>query len=126
MVVDKKTGQVICLAQAHGRRHDFHLFKASKTRFHPKTKVSVDTGYPGLKKRHARTEMPKKKSKNKPLSIEDKRRNRKISAERVLCENVIGALKRFKILAERYRNRRKRFGLRFFLIAAFYNTTLTL
>ena len=105
-MVNKATGQVICLAQAHGRRHDFYLFKASKTRFHSKIKVSVDTGYLGLKKHHAHTEMPKKKSKNKPLSKDDKRRNRKISAQRALCENVIGALKRFRILAERYRNRR--------------------
>jgi hypothetical protein len=30
-------------------------------------------------------------------------------------------LKRFKIIADRYRNRRRRFGLRFFLIAAIYN-----
>jgi len=82
--------------------------------------------YSGKKKRHNKTEMLKKKSKHKPLSKNDKRRNCKTSAERVLCENVIGALKRFRILAERYRNRRKRFGLRFFLIAAFYNTTLAL
>lgn len=36
-------------------------------------------------------------------------------------ENVIGSLKRFKILSDRYRNRRKRFGLRFNLIAGIYN-----
>ncbi|MGH8597711.1 MAG: IS5/IS1182 family transposase, partial [Gammaproteobacteria bacterium] len=34
---------------------------------------------------------------------------------------VIAMLKRFKIIADRYRNRRRRFGLRFFLIAAIYN-----
>ncbi len=33
-------------------------------------------------------------------------------------------LKRFKIIADRYRNRRRRFGLRFFLIAAIYNMEL--
>jgi len=32
-------------------------------------------------------------------------------------ENVIGFIKRFKIIGDRYRNRRKRFGLRFNLIA---------
>jgi hypothetical protein len=36
-------------------------------------------------------------------------------------ENVIGRLKRFKILSDKYRNRRKRFGLRFNLIAGIYN-----
>jgi hypothetical protein len=33
-------------------------------------------------------------------------------------EHAIGFLKRFKVLSERYRNRRKRFGLRFNLIGS--------
>ena len=33
-------------------------------------------------------------------------------------------IKRFKIVSDRYRNRRKRFGLRFNLIAAIYNMEL--
>jgi len=68
--------------------------------------------------------MPKKRSKRNPLSEADKKSNRAISSERVPCENVIAMLKRFKILADRYRNRRRRFGLRFFLIAAIYNMEL--
>jgi len=40
---------------------------------------------------------------------------------RVANKYVIGALKRFRIVAERYRNRWKRFGLRMNLIAAIYN-----
>jgi hypothetical protein len=68
--------------------------------------------------------MPKKRSKKKPLSATDKARNREISSQRVFCENVIALLKRFKIIADRYRNRRRRFGLRFFLIAAIYNIEL--
>ncbi len=39
-------------------------------------------------------------------------------------ENVIGMLKRFKIIADKYRNRRKRFGLRFNLISGIYNFEL--
>ncbi|MGL4825804.1 MAG: IS5/IS1182 family transposase, partial [Alphaproteobacteria bacterium] len=34
---------------------------------------------------------------------------------------VIGLLKRFKIISDRYRNRRRRFALRFNLIAGIYN-----
>jgi hypothetical protein len=37
---------------------------------------------------------------------------------------VIGSLKRFKIISDRYRNRRKRFGLRFNLIAGIHNLEL--
>ena len=51
----------------------------------------------------------------------EKEENREIASERALNENVIGRLKRFKILTDRYRNRRKRYGLRFNLIAGIYN-----
>lgn len=68
--------------------------------------------------------MPKKKSKNCPLTKEDKIKNREISKDRVLNENVIGMIKRFKIVADKYRNRRKRFGLRFNLISGIYNFEL--
>jgi hypothetical protein len=62
--------------------------------------------------------------KKRPLTKEDKKNNKKLSSERVLNENVIGMLKRFKILADKYRHRRKRFGLRFNLMAGIYNDEL--
>jgi DDE superfamily endonuclease len=87
-------------------------------------KVAVDTGYQGLQKIHAKTLLPKKKSKKNSLSIEDKKNNTALAKERVIVENVIGMLKRFKIIADRYRNRRKRFSLRFNLLAGLYNYEL--
>jgi hypothetical protein len=60
--------------------------------------VLTDTGYQGLQKIHANTSMPKKKSKKNPLTKEDKKQ--KLSAERVPNENVIGSVKRFKIVAD--------------------------
>ena len=121
LAVNKNTAEIICLAHEKGRRHDVRLLEESKTRLHPKIKAVVDLGYLGLQNSHANTEMPKKSSKKNPLTKEDKARNRDISKRRVLCENVIGAVKRFRILADKYRNRRKRLKLRFSLIAAFYN-----
>lgn len=105
----------------NGKRHDFRLFKESKVRFGPKTKSQTDTGFQGIQKLHANSELPKKRSKNHPLTKADRATNRRIASERVLNEHVIGALKRFKILSDRYRNRRKRFGLRLNLIAGIYN-----
>ncbi|KAF0850844.1 transposase [Spiroplasma poulsonii] len=32
---------------------------------------------------------------------------------RIIIENIFAILKKFKIITEKYRNRRKRFGLRF-------------
>lgn len=43
---------------------------------------------------------------------------------RIIVENVISKLKVFKILSYPYRNRRKRFTLRFNLISGIYNYQL--
>ena len=58
--------------------------------------------------------------------MSDKKNNTALAKERVVVENVIGMLKRFKIIADRYRNRRKRFGLRFNLLAGIYNYELAI
>lgn len=123
-MVDKKTKIIICTAFSNGKRHDFKLFKESKTRIHPGIKTITDTGYQGIQKLHHKSELPKKRSKKNPLTKEDKKKNQALSSERVVNENVIGTIKRFKIIADKYRNRRKRFGLRFNLIAGIYNLEL--
>ncbi len=87
-------------------------------------KVITDTGYQGIKKIHSNSELPKKKTKQNPLTKEDKKNNQALASERVANENVIGMIKRFKIVSDKYRNRRKRFGLRFNLISAIYNMEL--
>ena len=84
----------------------------------------VDSGYAGIKKLQGTSLLPKKRARGQPLTKEEKRTNRNISSERVLNENVIGRVKRFKILSDKYRNRRKRFGLRFNLIAGIHNWEL--
>jgi len=97
------------------------LFKESKVRWTKKTRGITDSGYTGIQKIQSNVKLPKKRQKGQPLTKEQKKENRAIASERVLNENVIGCLKRFKILSDRYRNRRKRFGLRFNLIAGIYN-----
>lgn len=120
-MVDKKKKKIICTNFSNGKRHDFRLLKESGVRIHPNIKSLTDTGYQGIQKIHLKADLPKKKSKKEPLTKEDKKNNRTLSSERVLNENVIGMVKRFKIIADRYRNRRRRFGLRFNLIAGIYN-----
>jgi len=84
----------------------------------------VDTGYQGLQDTHSKTRKPQKKSKKKPLTKTDKKNNKIISSDRVMVEHIIRKIKVFKIMGERYRNRRRRFGLRLNLIAAIYNLEL--
>ncbi|MCI0597977.1 MAG: hypothetical protein L0Y50_13180 [Beijerinckiaceae bacterium] len=91
----KSTRRILYIAHEKGRRHDLKLFKTSRVRLHHETKAVARSGYQGLQRVHANTAMPEKRGEKKPLSATDK-----------------------------IRNRRRRFGLRFFLIAAIYKMEL--
>ena len=122
--MEEATGRIISTAFCKGRKHDFRLFKESKTHIHPATRSVTDSGYQGIAKLHANSLLPKKNTKKRPLTKLEKAANRAISSTRALNENVIASLKRFGILSDKYRNRRKRFALRFNLIAGIYNFEL--
>lgn len=64
------------------------------------------------------------KNLKKRLSPEQKKHNRNLASVRIVIEHVYRCLKIFRIISERYRNRRKRFFLRFNLIAGIYNYEL--
>jgi hypothetical protein len=106
--------------------HDFRLFKHSQTRINPAIVLLADKGYQGILKLHRNSQTPKKKPRGKKLSKADRQSNRQLAQRRVIIEQVNRRLKIFRILSERYRNRRKRFGLRFNLIAGLYNYELAL
>ena len=107
-----------------GSQHDFQLFKESRCALSDQTCALADAGYQGLVRIHPNSQTPTKKSKRHPLTQEQTLVNRRLSRKRILIENIIRKLKIFRILSERYRNRRKRFGLRFNLIAAIHNLEL--
>ena len=121
VVIDKKTRKVICLAFCNGKKHDFALYKDAGIYVLARIKIGADSGFQGIAKIHPNSVTPRKKTKNNPLSDDDKAYNRTLSSERVGNENAIGFIKRFKIVSERYRNRRKRFALRFTLLAGICN-----
>ena len=83
--------------------------------------VKFDSGYQGAEKIHGNSELPLKSSKLRPLTKKEKRRNLKLSKTRVKVEHVIGKIKTFRIMAEKYRNRRKNHDLRMKLICGIYN-----
>ena len=120
-MVDRKSGEIISLAFANGKKHDFQLFKDSRVHAKAEITLEADTGYQGLAQMHANSLLPKKRSKNHPLSKQERKENRVISRNRVFVEHAIRFVKRLRILSERYRNRRKRFNLRFSLIAGICN-----
>jgi hypothetical protein len=124
LIINQKTEEILATAFGVGSQHDFQLFKDSRSVLASQVRCFADAGYQGLKDWHTNAETPAKKSKLHPLTKAQKANNRKLSRERILVENVIRRLKIFRILSERYRNRRKRFALRFNLIAAIHNLEL--
>jgi transposase len=84
-----------------------------------------DKGYQGIKKYHANSKTPIKRRRGVKRTKEERQYNKEIARRRIVCEHVIGKLKVFRMVAERYRNRRRRFGLRMQLIAALYNRNLS-
>ncbi|MFM5887588.1 MAG: IS5 family transposase [Dolichospermum sp.] len=126
LLVNKKSAEIICTAFAKGKVHDFNLFKKSKININEDTRCLADKGYQGINKIHKNSTIPIKKRRKKKLSLEEKQFNRQLAKERIIVEHIHRHLKIFKILSSRYRNRRKRFGLRFNLIAGIYNYELSL
>ena len=86
----------------------------------------ADKGYQGLNKIHGSSYIPIKKPKKKDLTNRQKEYNRELAKHRIYIEHVIRCLKIFRILAQPYRNRRRRFKLRFNLISGLYNRGLDL
>jgi hypothetical protein len=125
VIVSRQTREVICTAHRPGKTHDFAVFKEAGGEIAASIHLLGDSGYQGLHKEHGNSRTPQKKPKGAELTVEQKRANRELSRLRIVVENVIQHLKIFRIVAERYRNRRRRFGLRFNLIAGLYNYELS-
>ena len=124
VIADGATRRVICTTQGRGQVHDFALYRRSQIEPHESLEVLADSGYQGLQKLHEKSRTPRKKPPRAELSAEQKQSNRELSRRRVVVEHVIRSLKIFRILAERYRNRRQRFAARFNLIAGLHNYEL--
>ena len=113
-------------AFSRGSKHDFQLFKDDKLDIAQHIRILADAGYQGLAELHENCQTPFKKSKYHPLTKKHKQKNRTLARKRIVIEHIFRKLKVFRILSERYCNRRTRFAIRFNLIAAIYNLELNL
>ncbi|MFD0907879.1 transposase family protein [Leptotrichia hongkongensis] len=66
----------------------------------------------------------KKSTKKDKLTKEDRRYNSTISKRRIYIEYVNRHIKRFRIVSTHYRNKKRKFSMRFSLICAIYNFEL--
>ncbi|HEY9299917.1 MAG TPA: transposase family protein, partial [Phormidium sp.] len=106
VIINQRTGEILCTAHGQGKTHDFKLFLKSKIPLSPAIECLVDKGYQGIQKIHVLSQVPQKKPRKGELTDLDKKRNRELARKRVVGEHINRKLKIFKILADRYRNRR--------------------
>ena len=124
MIINGETAEIICIAQAMGKTHDFKLFKDEFIGIDELIQLLADSGYQGIIELHSNSKTPIKKRKNQELTAEEKAYNRELSRLRILIENVNRRIKRFKIMCDRYRNKRKRHGLRMSILCGLHNLDL--
>ncbi|MGL6341898.1 MAG: IS5 family transposase [Waterburya sp.] len=124
LIIEADNLKIICTAHGTGKEHDFKLFKRSNVKLLSQVEILADKGYQGIKKIHDNSYTPKKQVCGKSLTATERKYNRELAKQRIYIEHVIHCLKIFRILAQPYRNRRRRFGLRFNLIAALYTCGL--
>jgi len=124
LLINHSTQEIICTKVGKGKQHDFKIFKESRIQAVQEIEILGDKGYQGINRYHANSKTPHKKPRKGELSPVQKRENRNLARIRIEVEHIIRFLKIFRILSSRYRNRRKRFGLRVNLIAGIYNSEL--
>lgn len=114
-------GRIVHVSKSSpGSVHDFAVYKDGPP-VHRDTRTFVDSGYQGLDKLHQATELPYKRTKTRKLDSEEKDYNTALSRLRVKVENVLAQIKTFRILSDRYRNKRKGYSLKFNIIAGIVN-----
>ena len=124
-MIHYKTQQILSLCSSRGTVHDFKLFKRNLNQIPSGAFILADKDYQGIYALYPNNLLPLKAKRYCKLDPELKIYNQEINKRRIGIEHVFGRLKTFKILAERYRNRGKRLGLRFSLIAGIYNLELS-
>jgi len=107
VVTDEKKRILVLTPSKNGKVHDKKMSDNNylMNNIPPTVAVLADTGFLGIQKQHPRVLMPKKKPRGGKLTIEDKAMNRLISSVRIYVEHAIGGMKRFRCVADVYRNK---------------------
>jgi len=108
IVTTQKKEVLIVTKTKCGSQHDMRILRKSELPQNIPKEVStwVDTGFLGIdKETESSVFIPAKKSKNKPLTDEQKQENYLISGLRVCNEQAIGGMKRMRSITDVSRNK---------------------
>lgn len=120
VMIDERKRILLLTPTKSGRRHDKRLADKQGLFEGIPQKVTVwaDTGFLGAAKQHPNTMIPHKASKGRPLAYEQKEENKLISGLRVIVEHAIGGIKRYRSVADIYRNKKAFMDDRLMRVAA--------
>jgi hypothetical protein len=112
LVVNNKGIIIHKTGHKKGHRHDYDIYKKNHP-VTPKQVVNVfDLGYLGVGKDYPEqlSSLPNKKKKNQELSAEEKECNKSHSRKRIVREHTICRMKKYRILADIFRNKLRKYN----------------
>ena len=123
-IVIVPNGRILRVSKPYeGRVHDFKIRQSEGPL--PAVPILADSGYQGLQNCHsAAVFIPQKKPRNGSLSDVERAENKQLSHRRIVVEHVFAHLKKWQILATRYRGLLHDYGQIFQTIAGFHNFLL--
>ncbi|MDQ6724461.1 MAG: transposase [Thermoproteota archaeon] len=95
-----------------GHIHDYNIYKETRP-ITSKDVVNVfDLGYLGVEKDYPKqiSSLPNRKKRNQELSEEEENNNKSHSKKRIVIEHTICRLKKYRILADVFRNRLRKYN----------------
>lgn len=114
-------GRIASTSPSHpGSHHDLTV-RREGPELPADVRAYADSAYQGYDKEHPNIDYPYKKPKGGSLSEDEKEYNRGLSGFRVRVEHKIGEIKRFRVVADRYRNPRRTHHTKTSIVAGIVN-----
>jgi len=122
-IMINKNGLILHKSKScEGKKHDKKLFDETFPVVPKEVIILGDSGYQGIGESVENIVcLPRKKCKKKDRNKKDKRYNKKLSSTRILVENVIGKIKDFGVIRERYRNKFGDYDLKMEIVTGLVN-----
>ena len=104
VIINEQCKIVLLTLTCEGKKHDKKVSDEAGFELPSGSCLYQDTGFQGFALEDITIVQPKKKSRGKELTQEEKDRNRQISSIRVRVEHAIGGVKRYRIVKDKIRN----------------------
>ena len=94
-----------------GKRHDYDIYKRNRPVIPKDVTSAFDLGFLGVEKDYPeqKSSLPVKKERSRELAVQEKEYNKNHSKRRIVIEHTICRLKKYRILADVFRNKLRKY-----------------